>query len=603
MPFGAEVIDGGVRFGLWAPAAQRVELCLEGPGRERILATEAQPDGWFRLETEAAQPGTLYRYRIDGGVRVPDPASRFQPRDVHGPSQVLDPGHWIWGDGAWRGRPWEETVLYELHVGTFTPQGTYRGVAQRLPALVDLGVTAVELMPVAEFAGVRNWGYDGVLPFAPERCYGHPDDLKALVEAAHAHGLMIFLDVVYNHFGPEGNYLHRYAPEFFSRRQDTPWGPAVNFDGEHGAWVRRFFVDNACYWLEEYGFDGLRLDAVHGIRDHGDPHILTELAQAVHTGPGSRRPVHLVLENDENASRYLARDASGRPRAYVAQWNDDFHHVLHVLATAETTGYYQDYDPDPTKHLGRCLREGFAYQGEASAYRGARPRGESTAGLPPTAFVNFLQNHDQVGNRARGERVTMLASAEAVRAATAVLLLAPSPPLLFMGQEWAAHEPFPYFCDFDPELGASVREGRRREFAEFRKFSDEQAQHHIPDPLSTETFASARLDWGAREQPQAREWLAFHRRLLRLRRREIVPRLGRIVADGAVLTRLGERALAVEWPLEDGGRLALAANLGHEASAGVRNLRGRLLYATDEQYAAAPRAATLGPWTVRWFVA
>lgn len=603
MPFGAEIIDGGVRFALWAPAAESVELCLEGPGRERILPMEAQRDGWFRLETAAARPGALYRYRVDQDMRVPDPASRFQPEDVHGPSRVVDPAHWTWADGAWRGGRWEDSVLYELHVGTFTPEGTYRGAAQRLPELAALGVTAVELMPIAEFAGARNWGYDGVLPFAPECRYGDPDDLKALVAAAHAHGLMILLDVVYNHFGPEGNYLHRYAPHFFSRRHETPWGPAINFDGEHSRWVRRFFVDNACYWLEEYGFDGLRLDAVHGIRDDGEPHILTELARAVHAGPGSRRPVHLVLENDDNAAHYLARDASGRPCWYTAQWNDDFHHGLHVLVTGETAGYYQDYEADPIGYLGRCLREGFAYQGEPSAYRGARPRGETTAGLPPAAFVNFLQNHDQVGNRARGERVAALASAEAVRAATAVLLLAPSPPLLFMGQEWAAAEPFPYFCDFEPGLANAVREGRRREFAGFPQFSDEQAHGRIPDPLSRETFERARLDWAVRGQPQAQEWLSFHRHLLHLRRREIVPRLGRIIPGGAVLTRLGEQALAVEWSLEDGGCLTLAANLGGEPSAALIRPRGRLLYATDANGAGASGIASLGPWAVRWFAA
>jgi maltooligosyltrehalose trehalohydrolase len=603
MPFGAQVLDTGVRFQLWAPAAESVAVCLEGPGREAAVPMAPEGAGWYRAVSEAARPGTRYRFRIDGGPCVPDPASRHQPEDVYGPSQVVDPAAWRWRDEGWRGRPWAQTVLYELHVGTFTPLGTFTGAAERLGDLAELGITAVELMPVAEFPGTRSWGYDGVLPFAPDARYGGPEDLKGFVEAAHAHGLMVFMDVVYNHFGPEGNYLHRYAPAFFSGRHATPWGPAINFDGEQSHWVRRFFVHNACYWLEEYNCDGLRLDAVHGIHDASRPDILEEIASAVSAGPARARPVHLVLENDHNAAHYLVRDVHGRPRWYTAQWNDDFHHAAHVLLSGETAGYYRDYAHDPVGDLGRCLAEGFAYQGEPSPYRGGRPRGEPTAGLPAVAFVNFLQNHDQIGNRARGERISVLTAPAALRAATAVLLLAPAPPLLFMGQEWAAREPFPYFCDFgNAGLTDAVREGRRREFAEFPEFSDQRALERLPDPASRATFASARLDWAARETPEGCAWLALHRELLAVRRREIVPRLEAMRAGDAVVRCLGARALSVAWHLGGGVALTLLANLGEDAVEGVVKPAGRLIFATDPHCAAALERGTLPPWSVLWFV-
>jgi malto-oligosyltrehalose trehalohydrolase len=480
MPFGAEVLgDGSVRFRLWAPAAVRVDLCLESEGQERLLEMEADADGWLERVTGDAGPGSLYRYRIDGARKVPDPASRYQPQDVHGPSQVVDPAAFDWEDDAWQGRPWEEAVVYELHVGTFSPEGTFRGVGERLDYLVDLGVTAIELMPVADFPGERNWGYDGVLPFAPDATYGGPADLKALIQTAHRKGLMVFLDVVYNHFGPEGNYLHLYAPRFFTERHQTPWGDGINFDGEGSRVVRDFFIYNALYWLQEYRFDGLRLDAVHAIADESKPDILMELAEAVRAGPGRERQIHLVLENDHNAARYLQRRADGAPRWYTAQWNDDFHHTAHLLATGERDGYYLDYQDGPAGKLARCLAQGFTYQGEASRFRGGTPRGEPSADLPPTAFVNLLQNHDQVGNRALGERISELASPEALRTLSALLLLAPAPPLLFMGQELMAASPFLFFCDFGEDLAKSVTQGRRREFAHFERFSNPKARQSI----------------------------------------------------------------------------------------------------------------------------
>jgi len=477
---------------------------------------------------------------------------------VHGASEVVVPLAYGWGDRAWAGLPPERLVFYELHVGTFTPDGTFRGVADRLDHLASLGVTAIELMPLADFPGRRGWGYDGVLLFAPEASYGHPDDLKALVDGCHARGLAVFLDVVYNHFGPEGNYLHRYAPAFFTPRHRSLWGDGINYDGPGAEIVRSFMIHNALYWLEEFHLDGLRLDAVNAIVDDSAAHLLVELGRAVADGPGRERPVHLVLENGANKARYLERAAGRRP-LYRAQWNDDVHHALHVLLTGESGGYYEDYEP-PLPHLGRCLTEGFAFQGERSGYRDGL-RGEPSGHLPPTAFVGFLQNHDQVGNRAMGERITALASADAVRAATAILLLAPALPLLFMGEEWAAPEPFLFFSDLGSDLGPSVAEGRRREFARFPEFASPAMQERIPDPQAATTRARSVLDWGRLAGPEHQAWLALHRTLLRVRAQAIVPLLAGEPTPAASWKALGETAIEVAWKFP-AGTLRLVANLG-----------------------------------------
>jgi malto-oligosyltrehalose trehalohydrolase len=608
MPFGAQVQrDGTVRFRLWAPAAHCVDLCLEAAGqRRRQLAMEPLPGGWFECVTPDVASGALYRYRIDRGQEVPDPASRFQPQDVHGPSEVVDPAEFVWRDQGWSGRSWREAVFYELHVGTFSPQGTFRGVVERLDYLVDLGVTAIELMPVADFPGQRNWGYDGALPFAPDARYGRPEDLKSLVQTVHDRGLMIFLDVVYNHFGPEGNYLHLYAPEFFTDRHHTPWGAGINFDGEGSRQVRDFFIHNALYWLREYRFDGLRLDAVQAIADDSVPHVLSELAEAVQSGPGRERRIHLVLENDANAARYLQRRKDGSPRWYVAQWNDDFHHVLHLLATGEADGYYADHARDPIGHLGRCLAEGFAYQGEPSAFRQGSPRGEPSAHLPPTAFVNLVQNHDQVGNRALGERIGELAPPQTLRALLAILLLAPSPPLLFMGQEFMATSPFLFFCDFADDLAQAVRQGRRREFARFERFGDPQAQSRIPDPNDPETFNRSRLDWGPLDTDPHCAWHRFHRDLLALRKREIWPRLKGLTRGEGSFRILGERALRVDWRLGDGSRLRLRANLGDEVLSDASlapSPAERSLHLEPKAIAPNLPQGRLAPWSVVWHLA
>jgi malto-oligosyltrehalose trehalohydrolase len=557
MPFGAEVReDGATRFRLWAPGARRVELWLEDGGRAIAIPRDA--GGWAEYVTREAPAGTSYRYRIDGELLVPDPAARFQPGDVHGAGEVVDPRAYSWADGDWTGVPPERLVFYELHVGAFTAAGTYAGVAERLDHLAALGVTALQLMPLADFPGRRGWGYDGALLFAPEARYGRPEDLKALVDAAHARGLAVFLDVVYNHFGPEGNYLRRYAPAFFDERRRTPWGEGVHYDGAGSEVVRAFVIHNALYWIEEFHLDGLRLDAVNAIVDESKTHLLVELGGAVDDGPGRDRLVHLVLENGANEARYLRRRPPRRP-LYQAQWNDDVHHALHVLLTGERGGYYADYQP-PLPHLGRCLTEGFAFQGEPSLYR-KRLRGEASGDLPPTAFIGYLQNHDQVGNRALGERITALAAPEAVRAATAVLLLSPAPPLLFMGQEWAAPEPFLFFSDLGSGLGPQVAEGRRREFARFPEFAGAASTGRIPDPQAEATFRRSILDWSRVDRPGHRDWLAFHRELLAVRAQAIAPLLAGEPVPMTSWKALGETALEVAWSFPT-GTLRLAANLG-----------------------------------------
>ena len=594
MPFGAELAADRCRFRLWAPSAKRVDLVLDGISHPLSAAA----DGWYE-RTIAARAGSRYRFRVDGGQEVPDPASRFQPDDVHGPSEVIDPTAFAWKDEGWRGRVWEEAVVYELHVGSFTAAGNFNGVRDRLDHLVDLGVTAIELMPLADFPGQRNWGYDGVLPYAPDSRYGRPEDLKELVQAAHARGLMVLLDVVYNHFGPEGNYLSLYAAPFFTDRHQTPWGAAINFDGPGSRVVRDYYIHNALFWLEEYHFDGLRLDAVHAIHDDSAPSILEEIADAVGRGPGAQRRVHLVLENDDNAARYFTRTADGKPRWYTAQWNDDVHHAFHVLGTGETGGYYGDYAADPVASLGRCLAEGFAYQGEPSPYRDGARRGEPSNDLPPTAFVSFLQNHDQIGNRAFGERLSQLAEPDRLKALTAILLLAPSPPLLFMGQEWAARQPFPFFCDFGPELARAVTEGRRKEFARFPEFNDEQARRRIPDPSDAETFQQAILDWSvlsAGASP-ANAALKLHRELLALRAQSLVPRLAGIRAGGHYRV-IDRRGLAVTWSLADNDELSLLANLSSAPLASGERFRSSILYSTHPWRA----DADLPAWSVYWFL-
>ena len=541
--FGPILDANGVTFRLWAPAAHEVEVVTD-------RATAMQKRGeWFEARIGGARDGTRYSFRIDGEIEIPDPGSHFQPDDVHAPSEVIDHTY-DWQCRDWTGRPWDEAVILEVHPGTFTREGTYRAIIDKLDHIADTGITALELMPLADFPGRWNWGYDGVLPYAPDSAYGRPEDLKALIDAAHQRGLMVFLDVVYNHFGPEGNYLHRIAPQFFAEAH-TPWGGAINYENNN---VRAFAIENVLHWLEHYRFDGLRLDAVHAIVTPGDPEILSDLSKAAgELAARSGRHIHLVLENDDNRADVL--DPREEPPAgrYHAQWNDDYHHAWHVLLTGEDAGYYRDYQ-DAQARIVRSLREGFAWQGEPSSNRKGQPRGERSAHLPPGAFVDFIQNHDQIGNRPMGERLTVLAKPEAVAAALAVLLLQPSPALLFMGEEWGATEPFPFFCDFKGALAEAVRNGRKREFAEA------YAKHgaDIPDPLAEKTRDMAVLDWDALLMSPHRERLTMVRALLKARREHVVP-LVRDMSGGAD-ARIDGDVLTAEWRAGD-RRLQLVANL------------------------------------------
>lgn len=553
--FGASVLaNGQTRFRFWAPAQETVSVAVEGGP---LLPMTRLPDGWFETIAPCVA-GTRYRYRLSDGMLVPDPASRCQAGDVHDPSIVIDPAAYTWRNTDWRGRPWAEAVLYELHAGVL---GGFRGVARELPRLAALGITAVELMPVNDFAGTRNWGYDGVLPYAPDTSYGTPDDLKSLVDAAHDQGLMIFLDVVYNHLGPDGNYLSLYAPQFFREDRQTPWGPAIDFRKPA---VRQYFTENVMHWLMEYRFDGLRFDAVHAIENQD---WVDEMAEAVRRTVEPHRQVHLVLEHHNDAS-HLDKDCD-------AQWNDDGHNVLHVLLTGEDGGYYADYVEQPAKKLARCLAEGFVYQGEVSHYQGG-PRGMPSAHLPPTSFVLFLQNHDQIGNRAFGERLTTLADPAALEAAIALVLLCPQIPLIFMGEEFASRTPFLFFTDHHAELADAVREGRRNEFARFPEFADPEKRERIPDPNALRTF-EASVPHADQTLGAARE--ALYRNLLSIRRTAIVPRL--VGARSLEAEAVGPKAVVARWRMGDGAVLTMATNLA-AAEVAVDPPRGRQLFATRD---------------------
>lgn len=534
-PHGAIMLDAQhTRFALWAPDAFYVSVELEDG---KSIAMLPQADGWFEVEIKCPA-GTRYRYNIDGENDVPDPASRAQAQDVHGWSVVVDPLAYQWRHSQWQGRPWHEAVIYELHVGAL---GGYAAVQAQLPRLAELGVTAIELMPLAQFPGERNWGYDGVLPYAPHSSYGSPEQLKQLIDSAHEHGLAVMLDVVYNHFGPDGNYLGQYAKGFFQEDVHTPWGAGIDFDRRE---VRDFFLDNALMWLLEYRFDGLRLDAVHAI---DNPDFLKELAHRVRQQVDTGRHVWLVLENELNQASLLKND-------FDAQWNDDFHNVLHVLLTGETDAYYSDFAENPTEKLARCLGEGFIYQGHTT--RHGHERGEPSGDLPPSAFVAFLQNHDQIGNRALGERLHQLCSPQALKAATTLLLLSPMIPLLFMGDEVNAEEPFLFFTDHHGELAEAVREGRRNEFADFAAFKDPQRREYIPDPNALPTFVQSAPAFTENQHAQ------FYRQLLSLRHQRIVPHLPGSVALGAQV--LGQGAVSARWRLGNGSVLQIDLNLGAE---------------------------------------
>lgn len=509
----ARLGDGRCEFCLWAPRAEKVDVELVAPRREVFPLTRVAA-GYHQGYVERVAPGSRYFYLLDGVHERPDPASRFQPDGVHGPSEIID-DEFPWTDHGWSGIALGEFVIYELHVGAYTRAGTFDALIERLPELKELGISAVELMPVAQFPGERNWGYDGVYPFAAQNSYGGPQGLKRLVDASHRHGLAVILDVVYNHLGPEGNYLADFAP-YFTDRYKTPWGPALNFDGPYSDEVRRFFIENACCWIRDFHIDALRLDAVHAILDHSPQPFLAELSRAVKKlAGGLNRRVYLIPESAANDARLIRPPALGG-YGLDAVWSDDFHHSLRTLLTGERRGYYEDYGL--LDHLVRAYRDGFTYSGEYSSFR-KRRHGSPVRDIPPKRFVVFSQNHDQVGNRLRGDRLGESVSFEALKLAAATVLLSPFIPLIFMGEEYAERAPFPYFVSHaDRALIEAVRRGRREEFASFNW------QGEIPDPQSEETFLKAKLRQpisADREQGVLRE---FYQELLKLRK--TLPALG-----------------------------------------------------------------------------
>jgi maltooligosyltrehalose trehalohydrolase len=510
--FGAIPVAGGVRFRVWAPGARQVTLVIQDGAAAGSWPMGKDDEGVCDRIVDKATAGDHYRYSIDGGDPLPDPASRFLPEGVHGPSEVIDPGTFSWTDTRWRGRALRDLVLYEIHVGTFSPEGTFAGAARRLDALRDLGVTAIEVMPVADFPGMRNWGYDGVALFAPSSAYGRPDDLRRLVDEAHARGISVIMDVVYNHLGPEGSYLAQFNPQYFTDRHKTPWGCGINVDGPGSEMVRRFIIENALHWVREYHVDGLRLDATHAIIDDSPVHIVSELADTVRRSVD--RPVIVHAEDERNLAAIVEPRASGG-WGLDGVWADDFHHVVRRMIAGDAHGYFADFE-GTSDELALTVQQGWLFSGQRSK-RSGKPRGTDPSRVPMRSFVVCLQNHDQVGNRAMGDRMHHRISSEAWRAASTLLLTTPMTPLLFMGQEWAASTPFEFFTDLEPDLGRKVTEGRRAEFADFPEFADPAAREHIPDPQALSTFDASRLRWEERDQPDHARVLALYRALLTLR--------------------------------------------------------------------------------------
>jgi maltooligosyltrehalose trehalohydrolase len=544
------------RFLVYAPFAERVEVrLLSSP--DRIAPLERDGRGYHQAVVDGVAPGALYMYRLDGDKERPDPASRFQPQGIHGPSEVFPSGRLPREEGGWTGLPLEDYILYELHVGTFTPEGTFEAVIPRLDGLKELGITAIELMPVAQFPGSRNWGYDGVFPFAVQNSYGGPEGLRALVAACHLRGLAVVLDVVYNHLGPEGNYLQDFGP-YFTDRYKTPWGAAVNFDGPGSDDVRRFFIENALYWLSEFPMDALRLDAIHGILDFSARPFLAELAEAV-GGYASRtgRKIHLIPESDLNDVRPVLPPELGG-YGMDAQWSDDFHHALHTLLTGEQNGYYADFGR--IEDLAKAYREGFVYSGQYSVHR-RRRHGNSSLPLPAKRFVVFAQNHDQVGNRMLGDRLSRLISFEGLKLAAGAVLLSPCIPLLFMGEEYGEEAPFLYFVSHtDEDLVEAVRKGRLEEFAAFRWAGE------VPDPQDETTYRSSRIDFGLGGKGRHGTLRELYRELIGLRKTDpVLSRLNRV--DMEVIPFEREKVLFVRrW---NGDREAAAAFHFGDAPAAV----------------------------------
>jgi maltooligosyltrehalose trehalohydrolase len=595
--FGAWPAGGGTRFRVWAPTRRTVELLIDPAGGHERRSLTPGGDGCFAGTFDDVPAGTPYKYVLDDRDEFPDPASRWQPDGVHGASVVVDPGAYSWSDEKWDGISLPDLVIYELHVGTFSPSGTFAGVADRLPSLRELGVTAIELMPVADFPGMRNWGYDGASLYAPAHAYGAPDDLRRLVEIAHGLGLAVLLDVVYNHFGPDGAYAVACSPLFLSERHQSPWGAAVNVDGPGSEMVRAFFIDNALHWLHEYHFDGLRLDATHAIVDDKPQHVMGELASRVRS-EGPRRLITLIAEDDRNLSDIVRPEADGG-WGFDAVWSDDFHHEVRALVARDRDGYFADF-AGTTAELAAAIERGWLYTGQHSTYREG-PRGTDPVGIPRERMVTFLQNHDQIGNRAFGERLHHDVDLSVFRAVTALWLLAPETPLLFMGQEWAASTPFLFFTDHEPGLGRSVTEGRRREFSRFAAFADEEARARIPDPQALSTFEASRLVWEERRHSPHSGILRLHAALLALRKS--VPSAS-VRTDGVEVTALDQDTIALVRDTSGHGEALLVVS--RVKGAGVVDVGAwrpaarssnwrRVLGTDDAEFTAEASGATGGP--------
>jgi maltooligosyltrehalose trehalohydrolase len=566
---GAHIVPEGVRYCAWAPGKHQAEVVR--PGGERVLALAPAGDGYFEGLDPHGKAGDLYKFRLGGDVGFPDPLSRFQPEGVHGSSMVIDPSTYLWRhDGGWRKLSLDALVIYELHVGTFTQGGTFLSAIEKLGELVELGITAIELMPLADFPGRWNWGYDGVALYAPSRAYGKPDDLRALVDAAHGLGLSVILDAVYNHLGPDGNYLGAYTPEYFNPAHKTPWGDALNFDGPHCGPVRDFFRGNAAYWMDEFHFDGFRLDAVHAIMDDSPRHILSEIAEAIHERGG------FVFAEDERNEARLATPEQEGGIGLDGVWADDFHHSVRVALTGEREAYLRDFTGSADE-LRDIIENGWHYRGQVSPNH-KKPRGTPCAQLPPRSFCYCISNHDQVGNRAFGERLSAVCSPAAYRAASALLCLVPYTPLIFQGQEWAASTPFLYFTDHNAELGRLVTEGRRKEFQGFGAFTDEASVKRIPDPQAESTFLASKLRWQEAAADIHAGVRALYREALRLRREE--PALREHARSQWHVLDFGEGKLALRFHSPDSAsRCVVLCNLSDRKSTPEENsVRDLLLH-------------------------
>lgn len=516
---GAQVDPSGVIYRVWAPDHSRATLWIQGAEGERQVELQPLDKGYFEAIDEKGRAGDLYTFEFENAERLPDPFSRFQPQGVHGPSECIDPQAYPWRNHNWQRPRWRGQSIYELHIGTFTEDGTFLSAISRLDHVVELGAEAIEIMPIADFAGDRNWGYDGVALYAPARCYGRPDDLRALVDAAHQRGLAVILDVVYNHLGPAGNYLEQFAKDYFHPTRTTPWGRAFNIDGPQSRPVREFILENAAYWLDEFRMDGLRLDATHAIQDESERHLLAEIAELVHARGG------FVIGEDERNSAELLSYGEGREQGIDAVWSDDFHHQVRVALTGVRESYFGSYS-GTTDELAMTLSRGWFYTGQPYPFWSGRLRGGESTHLPPSAFVYCIENHDQVGNRPLGERLEHLVEPALFRAATVLLCLSPYAPLLFMGQEWAASSPFQFFTNHEGALGQAISAVRRKEFAESGLNSGIRPED-IPDPQDLMTFVRSKLDWRELEDSQHRQVFALYRECLRARKQYV----NRLTAD------------------------------------------------------------------------